>query len=84
MLLNSAGPITPGYDPARPAPPRSPPPALLASAISAALLFYLERTIEGTLKWLYPTNPGNADKWLGDEIYRWVWGVERVGSVGSG
>jgi pimeloyl-ACP methyl ester carboxylesterase len=71
VLINSAGPIKAGYDPSQPDPPRSPPPALLASAISFALLFYLERTIGSTLKWLYPTNPGNADEWLCGEIYRW-------------
>eukprot|EP00983_Pelagomonas_calceolata_P092361 1157654-Pelagomonas_calceolata.AAC.4 len=38
--------------------------------ITNALFWYLERTIPGTLKWLYPTAPDRADKWLAEEIYR--------------
>jgi pimeloyl-ACP methyl ester carboxylesterase len=70
VLLNSAGPIDAKYSPAKAPARRSPPPSPVASAISLGLLAYLERSIKPTLKWLYPTNPGAADEWLGDEIYR--------------
>jgi hypothetical protein len=36
---------------------------------------YLQNSIGKQLKWLYPTNPQNADKWLEQEIYRWVGAV---------
>jgi hypothetical protein len=31
---------------------------------------YLQNSIAKQLKWLYPTNPQAADKWLKQEIYR--------------
>ncbi|GFR49192.1 hypothetical protein Agub_g11217, partial [Astrephomene gubernaculifera] len=74
VLVNSAGPIDPSFTPAawraavaarRPAPP-----ALLVSAVSTALFWYLERTVPSTLRWLYPTNPDKADQWLAQEILR--------------
>eukprot|EP00878_Enallax_costatus_P025088 GHUV01026809.1.p1 GENE.GHUV01026809.1~~GHUV01026809.1.p1 ORF type:complete len:155 (+),score=40.44 GHUV01026809.1:964-1428(+) len=35
-----------------------------------ALMMYLQNSIGKQLKWLYPTNPDNADEWLEQEIYR--------------
>lgn len=35
-------------------------------------MFYLEGSIAGQLKWLYPTAPERADAWLEQEIFRWV------------
>jgi hypothetical protein len=45
---------------------------LLSPSLSLprGLFWYLERTVKGTLKWLYPTNVPRADEWLGEEIYR--------------
>jgi pimeloyl-ACP methyl ester carboxylesterase len=70
VLVNSAGPLTPGYDPQAPPKPRGVPPALVVNAITAALLFYLERSVPATLRRCYPTNPDNADAWLAAEIFR--------------
>ncbi|EFJ50097.1 hypothetical protein VOLCADRAFT_89124 [Volvox carteri f. nagariensis] len=74
VLLNSAGPIDPSFNidswRAAVAAGRPAPPALLVSAISSALFWYLERTVPSTLKWLYPTNPAKADEWLEREILR--------------
>lgn len=39
-------------------------------AVAGGLFWYLERTIPGTLKWLYPSAPERADEWLAEEIYR--------------
>lgn len=75
VLLNSAGPIDPGFSEeawkqacAKKA--ESAPPRLLVQLLSRALFWYLEATIDKTLKWLYPTNPARADDWLAKEIYR--------------
>lgn len=38
--------------------------------LTAALLFYLERSIPETLRKCYPTNPDRADAWLAEEIFR--------------
>ncbi|KXZ45010.1 hypothetical protein GPECTOR_59g617 [Gonium pectorale] len=74
VLLNSAGPIDASFDPAAwraaVAAGRRPPPAVIVSAVSSALFWYLERTVPSTLKWLYPTNPAKADEWLQQEILR--------------
>ncbi len=70
VLVNSAGPLTEGYDPAAAVPPKGVPPALVVNAFTAALLFYLERNIRDTLRRCYPTNPDAADDWLAAEIYR--------------
>ncbi|WIA43807.1 hypothetical protein OEZ86_010225, partial [Tetradesmus obliquus] len=73
-LLNSAGPVTPGYtaaDAAAAAAATSPSPnPWLVQAGTAALMLYLRSSIAKQLKWLYPTNPDNADEWLEQEIYR--------------
>uniref|UniRef100_A0A383VQC0 Photolyase/cryptochrome alpha/beta domain-containing protein n=1 Tax=Tetradesmus obliquus TaxID=3088 RepID=A0A383VQC0_TETOB len=73
-LLNSAGPVTPGYtaaDAAAAAAATSPSPnPWLVRAGTAALMLYLRSSIAKQLKWLYPTNPDNADEWLEQEIYR--------------
>ena len=37
---------------------------------SKGLMLYLERSIAGQLKWLYPTAPERADAWLEAEIFR--------------
>ena len=39
-------------------------------AVASGLFWYLENTVEKTLKWLYPTAPHRADDWLSQEIYR--------------
>ncbi len=72
ILVNSAGPLTPNYDAdaAAKAPARAVPPAFLINALTAALLFYLERSITPTLRRCYPTNPDAADAWLAGEIFR--------------
>lgn len=72
-LLNSAGPIEPGFTLEQwrqAAAAKKPPPALVVKAVSQLLFLYLELTIKSTLKRLYPTNPAAADEWLADEIYR--------------
>jgi len=72
-LLNSAGPIDGSFsiqqweEQAR---TKTAPPKWIVQLITNALFWYLERTIPGTLKWLYPTAPDRADKWLAEEIYR--------------
>ncbi|GIL75483.1 hypothetical protein Vretimale_8119 [Volvox reticuliferus] len=74
VLLNSAGPVDPAFNieawRAAVAAGRRAPPAAIVSAVSAALFWYLERTVPSTLKWLYPTNPEKADEWLQREILR--------------
>ncbi|KAG2443487.1 hypothetical protein HXX76_001840 [Chlamydomonas incerta] len=74
VLLNSAGPVDGSFNidawRAAVAAGRKAPPALVVSAISSALFWYLERTVPSTLKWLYPTNPAKADEWLATEILR--------------
>ncbi|KAG2497218.1 hypothetical protein HYH03_004807 [Edaphochlamys debaryana] len=74
VLLNSAGPVDPGFDEATwrkaVAAGRKAPPKLLVQALASALFWYLERTVPSTLRWLYPTNPDRADKWLQQEILR--------------
>ncbi|PNW74124.1 hypothetical protein CHLRE_13g586350v5 [Chlamydomonas reinhardtii] len=74
VLLNSAGPVDASFNieawRAAVAAGRKAPPALVVSAISSALFWYLERTVPSTLKWLYPTNPAKADEWLAAEILR--------------
>ncbi len=73
-LLNSAGPISAeGFSIEaweRDAAERQPPPRWLAAGISQALIWYLERTVPGTLQWLYPTRPERTRGWLTDEIER--------------
>jgi pimeloyl-ACP methyl ester carboxylesterase len=69
-LLNSAGRLAEGYAPP-PVPPRaSPPPALVADAVSAALFRFLEGDVPSQLKRLYPAAPARADAWLAAEILR--------------
>jgi pimeloyl-ACP methyl ester carboxylesterase len=73
VLVNSAGPLTEGAtaaDVALVPPPRAPPPPLLINAVTAALLFYLERNIPATLKKCYPTAPERADDVIAAEIFR--------------
>ncbi|KAG2443194.1 hypothetical protein HYH02_009271 [Chlamydomonas schloesseri] len=74
VLLNSAGPVDGTFSidawRAAVAAGRKAPPALVVSAVSSALFWYLERTVPSTLKWLYPTNPAKADEWLATEILR--------------
>jgi pimeloyl-ACP methyl ester carboxylesterase len=86
VLLNSAGPIDPAFDPAAHAvaPPRVPPPPWVARGLTAGLMAYLENSIAGQLKWLYPTNPAAADPWLEEEIFRWVGVVLLRGQRGGG
>lgn len=70
-LINSAGPIDPAFDiSAHAAKTKKPPPAWLAGALTAGLMAYLEGSIAGQLKWLYPTAPERADTWLEQEIFR--------------
>jgi hypothetical protein len=68
------GPVTPGYTAADAAAAaqqtKKPPNPLVVRLTTAALMFYLQSSIGKQLKWLYPTNPGNADAWLEQEIYR--------------
>lgn len=70
VLVNSAGPIDPTFNLQSLNQSRTPPPKLVVDSVSQALFWYLERTIPGTLKWLYPTTPQRADIWLAEEIYR--------------
>jgi hypothetical protein len=69
-----AGPVTPGHTAADAAAAaqqtKKPPNPLVVRMTTAALMFYLQSSIGKQLKWLYPTNPGNADAWLEQEIYR--------------
>jgi hypothetical protein len=71
-----AGPVTPGYTAADAAAAaqqtKAPPNPWVVRATTAALMFYLQSSIGKQLKWLYPTNPGNANAWLEQEIYRCV------------
>lgn len=50
---------------------RKPPASWFVRATTFGLMAYLQNSIDKQLKWLYPTNPQNADKWLEQEIYRW-------------
>jgi pimeloyl-ACP methyl ester carboxylesterase len=75
VLVNSAGPVAPtaadaDADAGRAPAAKKAPPALLVNALTAALLWYLERNVPTTLARCYPVNPGNADAWLADEILR--------------
>ncbi|KIY91372.1 hypothetical protein MNEG_16592 [Monoraphidium neglectum] len=71
VLVNSAGPIDASFDIQEHATKtKSPPPAWVASAVTAGLMAYLEGSIAGQLKWLYPTAPERADTWLEQEIFR--------------
>lgn len=74
VLVNSAGPITPGYTSAdaaaAAAEQKKPPPPWMVRLITMGLMAYLQNSIAKQLKWLYPTNPDNADEWLEREIYR--------------
>jgi hypothetical protein len=49
---------------------RKPPPAWVVRGTTWALMAYLQNSIGKQLQWLYPTNPGAADAWLQQEIYR--------------
>lgn len=71
-----AGPITPGVTEAQvdatvSEPPKPPSPWVVRLS-TFGLMAYLQNSIGKQLKWLYPTNPAAADKWLEQEIYRWV------------
>lgn len=70
----SAGPISPGVSEAEVqatvSETRKPPPAWFVRLTTMGLMAYLQNSIGKQLKWLYPTNPQNADKWLEQEIYR--------------
>lgn len=70
------GPITPGATAAEiskaAAEVKTPPPAFVVKLSTKALMMYLQSSIGKQLKWLYPTNPAHADKWLEQEIYRCV------------
>jgi len=72
VLLNSAGPIRDDDGDAPDAPPaaRRTLPALVVNALTAGLLFYLERSVAATLKRCYPVCPDKADAWLAGEIER--------------
>lgn len=73
VLLNSAGPIDPGFNSQRwqqQVAAKTPPPPWLVKAVSSALFWYLERSVPGTLKWVYPVQPQRADDWLAGEIGR--------------
>lgn len=52
--------------------PRKPPSPWFVRLSTFGLMAYLQNSIGKQLKWLYPTNPAAADKWLEQEIYRWV------------
>jgi hypothetical protein len=66
---------------------RTPPSPWFVRLTTFGLMAYLQNSIGKQLKWLYPTNPQAADKWLEQEIYRWagLWcgGGDRAGVVGS-
>lgn len=76
ILMNSAGLVKPGWEPAPgPPPTRKTPgvdgaPAWVSELVTAGLLWYLQPRIPKILKDLYPTEPANVDRWLADEIYR--------------
>eukprot|EP00878_Enallax_costatus_P031525 GHUV01034477.1.p1 GENE.GHUV01034477.1~~GHUV01034477.1.p1 ORF type:complete len:206 (+),score=38.56 GHUV01034477.1:194-811(+) len=74
LALFMAGPITPGVTTAdiekAAAEVKTPPPAFVVKLSTMALMMYLQNSIGKQLKWLYPTNPDNADEWLEQEIYR--------------
>ncbi|KAF6257981.1 Alpha/Beta hydrolase protein [Scenedesmus sp. NREL 46B-D3] len=67
-------PVTPGFTAADAAAAeqqtKKPPNPMVVRLTTAALMFYLQSSIAKQLKWLYPTNPANADAWLEQEIYR--------------
>lgn len=73
VLLNSAGPVVPEYEPrsnqASDQSSRSVP-KFVVDLVSKALLIYLEKSAKSTLKSLYPVNPRNADEELLEEILR--------------
>lgn len=74
VLINSAGPITPGATQAdveaAAAVTKKPPPTWVVRLMTFGLMMYLQNSIAKQLKWLYPTNPAHADEWLEQEIYR--------------
>lgn len=75
VLLNTAGQVTPGWQPADDgkapkATVKSPPPRILVEALSRGLFLFLERSIPWNLSRLYPGDQTNADAWLAQEIYR--------------
>ena len=84
ILLNSAGPITPSFDPASMPPRKPPPPAWAVRAFTAVLLAYLESNISPILKRVYPANPLRADPWLGEEIFRAACDPGAAAVFGSG
>jgi hypothetical protein len=72
-LLNSAGKIDTDFDLdewQRACDAKTSPPRWAVSLFSRGLFWYLESSIAGLLKKLYPTNPARADEWLRDEIFR--------------
>ena len=70
VLVNSAGPIVPGYTPP-PLPPTPPsPPLFLVDAVSRALFAFLQGDVTNQLRRVYPVQPDRADAWLGGEISR--------------
>jgi len=81
VLLNSAGPIDKAYSDAdweRQRAAKKAPPTWVVQAVSSGLFWYLERTVPGTLKWLYPTAPQRTEGWLATEISR---AAADIGSV---
>ncbi|GAB4818230.1 hypothetical protein N2152v2_005276 [Parachlorella kessleri] len=70
VLVNSAGLMEKGYQP--PAQEKAPfaPPFFVANAASQALFAFLQGSVEGQLKRLYPVRPERADAWLAQEISR--------------
>eukprot|EP00898_Chlorokybus_atmophyticus_P003492 jgi/Chlat1/4143/Chrsp27S04228 len=91
VLLNSAGPIVPGYAPpggATLAPvhvtPRKPMiPKPMVMAITTGLFRYLEKRIEQTLRRCYPVNPAAVDDFLIEEIFRAACDAGAVGVFAS-
>ncbi|KAK9836731.1 hypothetical protein WJX74_006975 [Apatococcus lobatus] len=75
VLMNSAGQIDPGFQPASASTSMASSsskglPRFVVEAASRSLYFFLQRTVPRTLKRLYPTAPSNAQGWLADEILR--------------
>ena len=59
---------------------RKPPAPWVVRLSTMGLMAYLQNSIGKQLKWLYPTNPQAADKWLEQEIYRWGGGCRWAGA----
>ncbi|KAG1659816.1 hypothetical protein FOA52_002153 [Chlamydomonas sp. UWO 241] len=73
VLVNTAGKIDTAFDLVewqRQCDAKTAPPRWLVALASRGLFWYLESSIPGLLKKLYPINPARADAWLGDEIFR--------------